>query len=200
MSAGDGASKRKGKKGRQHKNGGKLFQFDFSELMFPHHKLMLSSLALIGRGEGGKRGRAATGTALDILIVGLGGGALPMFIKKHLPMVSNPHSFKKSSMKLMCNYYYVQVYQDVVDLDGSMIQVAIDWFGLEADRIITGGGEKIPVQRERGKLNVIEGDGVEYIMSLSDRKQSKTYITTSTNPLPLSLFFNSSCPVSCHNP
>uniref|UniRef100_A0A1X7V9F0 Methyltransferase domain-containing protein n=1 Tax=Amphimedon queenslandica TaxID=400682 RepID=A0A1X7V9F0_AMPQE len=147
----DGASKRKGKKGRQHKNGGKLF--DFSELMFPYHKLMLSSLALIGGEEGGKRGRNPTGAALDILIVGLGGGALPMFIKKHIPMVC----------------------QDVVDLDGSMIQVAIDWFGLEADQIVTGGeGEKILVHRDRGKLNVIQGDGVEHIMSLSDRKQANT--------------------------
>lgn len=70
-----------------------------------------------------------------------------------------------------------------------MIQVAIDWFGLEADEIITGVGvgEKITVHRDRGKLNVIQGDGVEHIMSLSDRKQSKLYITTSTNPLPLSL-------------
>lgn len=63
---------------------------------------MLSSLALIEGEEGGKRGRNPTGTALDILIVGLGGGALPMYIKKHLPMVRN---FKKR----VCNYskYYV---------------------------------------------------------------------------------------------
>lgn len=52
--------------------------------MFPHHKVMLSSLALIG---GGKEWSNLAGT-ISILIVGLGGGALPMFIKKYLPMVS----------------------------------------------------------------------------------------------------------------
>lgn len=46
---------------------------------------MLSSLALIG---GGKKWSDLAGT-ISILIVGLGGGALPMFIKKYLPMVSS---------------------------------------------------------------------------------------------------------------
>lgn len=81
----DSNSKRKGKS-RQRKDGGggKQLQFDFSELIFPHHKAMLSSLALIG---GGKKWSDPAGT-ISILIVGLGGGALPMFIKKYLPMVS----------------------------------------------------------------------------------------------------------------
>ena len=46
---------------------------------------MLSSLALIG---GGKEWSDPAGT-INMLIVGLGGGALPMFIKKYLPMVSS---------------------------------------------------------------------------------------------------------------
>ena len=67
-----------------------------------------------------------------------------------------------------------------MDLDGSMIQVAADWFGLEADSIVSKGGGggsdngSIPVTRERGRLCVIEGDGVEYIMSLAERQQGRT--------------------------
>ena len=67
-----------------------------------------------------------------------------------------------------------------MDLDGSMIQVAADWFGLEADSIVSkeggGGGSdngSIPVTRERGRLCVIEGDGVEYIMSLAEKQQGR---------------------------
>lgn len=60
---------------------GPKLEFDHSSLAFLHHKVTIASLALIDDV------RWKSGDVINILIVGLGGGALPMFLKKCLLQV-----------------------------------------------------------------------------------------------------------------
>lgn len=53
-------------------------QFSYHELVLTHHKVMLASLGLLDRRKDG---------LINVLIVGLGGGALSMFTKTQIPMV-----------------------------------------------------------------------------------------------------------------
>ena len=88
--------------------------FDYAHLTFGHHQAIIASLALLpclqkhyvgsssppsgrpeqsGKEKGGpckgKFGETGSeGHRMDLLVIGLGGGALPMFVNKYIPNVS----------------------------------------------------------------------------------------------------------------
>lgn len=74
---------------------------DKSYLCCEHHKAMVAGLALLGNPE------LLLETPLALLVVGLGGGSLPLFVHDHFP---------KSCV-------------DAVEIDPSVLEVATQWFG-----------------------------------------------------------------------
>nr|KAF6396603.1 eEF1A lysine and N-terminal methyltransferase [Rousettus aegyptiacus] len=74
---------------------------DKSYLCCEHHKAMIAGLALLRNPE------MLLETPLALLVVGLGGGSLPLFVHDHFP---------KSCI-------------DAVEIDPSMLEVATQWFG-----------------------------------------------------------------------
>ncbi|XP_008493072.2 eEF1A lysine and N-terminal methyltransferase [Calypte anna] len=74
---------------------------DKSYLCCEHHKAMVAGLCLLGNPE------ALPGTPLEVLVVGLGGGSLPLFVHE----------------------YFSQAHVAVVEIDPSMLEVATRWFG-----------------------------------------------------------------------
>ncbi|XP_077757798.1 eEF1A lysine and N-terminal methyltransferase isoform X4 [Canis aureus] len=74
---------------------------DKSYLCCEHHKAMIAGLALLRNPE------LLLETPLAMLVVGLGGGSLPLFVHDHFP---------KSCI-------------DAVEIDPSMLDVATQWFG-----------------------------------------------------------------------
>ncbi|XP_023410015.1 eEF1A lysine and N-terminal methyltransferase isoform X3 [Loxodonta africana] len=81
---------------------------DKSYLCCEHHKAMIAGLALLRNSE------LLLETPLALLVVGLGGGSLPLFVHDHFP---------KSCV-------------DAVEIDPSMLEVATQWFGFsQSDRM-----------------------------------------------------------------
>lgn len=81
---------------------------DKSYLCCEHHKAMIAGLALL------KNPERLLETPLALLVVGLGGGSLPLFIHDHFP---------KSCIH-------------AVEIDPSMLEVATQWFGFsQSDRM-----------------------------------------------------------------
>ncbi|XP_012513220.1 PREDICTED: methyltransferase-like protein 13 isoform X2 [Propithecus coquereli] len=81
---------------------------DKSYLCCEHHKAMIAGLALLRNPE------LLLETPLALLVVGLGGGSLPLFVHDHFP---------KSCV-------------DAVEIDPSMLEVATQWFGFsQSDRM-----------------------------------------------------------------
>uniref|UniRef100_A0ABI7WD78 eEF1A lysine and N-terminal methyltransferase n=1 Tax=Felis catus TaxID=9685 RepID=A0ABI7WD78_FELCA len=81
---------------------------DKSYLCCEHHKAMIAGLALLRSPE------LLLETPLALLVVGLGGGSLPLFVHDHFP---------KSCI-------------DAVEIDPSMLEVATQWFGFsQSDRM-----------------------------------------------------------------
>ncbi|KAM5239016.1 eEF1A lysine and N-terminal methyltransferase isoform 1-T1 [Ctenodactylus gundi] len=81
---------------------------DKSYLCCEHHKAMIAGLALLRNPE------QLLETPLALLVVGLGGGSLPLFVHDHFP---------KSRV-------------DAVEIDPSMLEVATQWFGFsQSDRM-----------------------------------------------------------------
>ncbi|XP_043820370.1 eEF1A lysine and N-terminal methyltransferase [Dromiciops gliroides] len=81
---------------------------DKSFLCCEHHKAMIAGLALL------KNPETLPEAALSLLVVGLGGGSLPLFIHDH---------FLKSHI-------------DAVEIDPSVLEVATRWFGFtQSDRM-----------------------------------------------------------------
>ncbi|XP_065530030.1 eEF1A lysine and N-terminal methyltransferase isoform X2 [Lathamus discolor] len=74
---------------------------DKSYLCCEHHKAMVAGLCLLGGPE------PLSGALLAVLVVGLGGGSLPLFIHD----------------------YFSQARVAVVEIDPSMLEVATRWFG-----------------------------------------------------------------------
>lgn len=81
---------------------------------------------------------------LRVLLIGLGGGNLPVFLHTH----------------------FKQIHLDVVELDGAMLQVATEWFGLQLDerlKVFVDDGikfieEKSKESLEEGKYDIIMFD------------------------------------------
>ncbi|XP_028817963.1 eEF1A lysine and N-terminal methyltransferase isoform X1 [Denticeps clupeoides] len=81
-----------------------------------HHEVMVSGLALLGLGADSKEE-----APLSVLLVGLGGGALPQFVHDFIPAA--------------------QV--EVVELDPAVLEVAQKWFGFRPDdrlKVLLGDG------------------------------------------------------------
>ena len=84
---------------------------DPSHLCFTHHRAMLGSLCLtpaIVCSRGSDRGGGGRGVRGRVLIIGLGGGALPTFIQRYLPQV-RPFLWRVnvSVPNLLCEVYAI---------------------------------------------------------------------------------------------
>lgn len=81
---------------------------DKSYLCCEHHKAMVAGLCLLGSSD------PLPGTPIAVLVVGLGGGSLPLFVHDYFP----------------------QAHVAVVEIDPSMLEVATRWFGFsQGDRM-----------------------------------------------------------------
>ncbi|KFP74892.1 Methyltransferase-like 13, partial [Apaloderma vittatum] len=81
---------------------------DKSYLCCEHHKAMVAGLCLLGSPD------CLPGTTLTVLVVGLGGGSLPLFVHD----------------------YFSQARVTVAEIDPSMLEVATRWFGFsQGDRL-----------------------------------------------------------------
>ncbi|XP_075567158.1 eEF1A lysine and N-terminal methyltransferase isoform X2 [Pelecanus crispus] len=81
---------------------------DKSYLCCEHHKAMVAGLCLLGGPD------PLPGAVLAVLVVGLGGGSLPLFVHD----------------------YFSQAHIAVVEIDPSMLEVATRWFGFsQGDRM-----------------------------------------------------------------
>nr|XP_006128863.2 methyltransferase-like protein 13 [Pelodiscus sinensis] len=79
-----------------------------SYLCCEHHKAMVAGLALLGSPE------LLPGARLSVLVIGLGGGSLPLFIHD----------------------YFCQACVEAVEIDHAMLEVATRWFGFsQGDRL-----------------------------------------------------------------
>ncbi|KAI8512371.1 Methyltransferase-like protein 13 [Branchiostoma belcheri] len=92
-------------KKRGRRRAGKKLVVDCGYLACQHHRVMVAGLGCL------PNVRQLLDTRLDVVLVGLGGGGLPLFLHKH---------FSKIQM-------------DVVELDQSILQVAEGWFGFQQD-------------------------------------------------------------------
>ncbi|KAL6107488.1 mettl13 [Pungitius sinensis] len=100
---------------------------DSGFLCCAHHEVMVAGLAMLGVGT-----PEAKGAPLSVLLVGLGGGGLPQFLRDFVPEVT----------------------VEVVELDPVVLQVAKDWFGFRPDQRLTvtlgDGLERICALEEEG--------------------------------------------------
>ncbi|NXD70144.1 MET13 protein, partial [Eolophus roseicapillus] len=99
---------------------------DKSYLCCEHHKAMVAGLCLLG-------GPDPLSALLAVLVVGLGGGSLPLFIHD----------------------YFSQARVAVVEIDPSMLEVAIRWFGFS--------------QGDRMQVHI--SDGLDYVAKLAAEAQ-----------------------------
>ncbi|XP_077963911.1 eEF1A lysine and N-terminal methyltransferase [Gasterosteus aculeatus] len=116
---------------------------DSGFLCCAHHEVMVAGLAMLGVGT-----PEAKGVPLSVLLVGLGGGGLPQFLRDFVPEVT----------------------VEVVELDPVVLQVAKDWFGFRPDERLTvtlGDGLK--------RICALEGEGAhlfDVVMFDVDNKDS----------------------------
>ncbi|XP_036377844.1 eEF1A lysine and N-terminal methyltransferase [Megalops cyprinoides] len=71
-----------------------------------HHRVMVAGLSLLGVGSADSKGQP-----VSVLLVGLGGGGLPQFVRDFVPAAS----------------------VEVVELDPTILEVAQTWFGFHVD-------------------------------------------------------------------
>ncbi|XP_023235976.1 methyltransferase-like protein 13 [Centruroides sculpturatus] len=88
------------KKNKKTKKGKVTKNIDFNYLSCQHHIYMFSGLSFLS---------SQITEKIRVLMVGLGGGLLPMFMTSHIK----------------------QIYIDVVELDEEILKIAVEWFGLE---------------------------------------------------------------------
>ncbi|XP_036066913.1 eEF1A lysine and N-terminal methyltransferase isoform X1 [Oryzias melastigma] len=102
---------------------------DSGFLCCAHHQVMVAALALLQEGM-----QHGTDASVSVLLVGLGGGGLPQFLRDFLPGVS----------------------VEVVELDPVMLEVAKEWFGFRPDSRLTvtvgDGLEHICALEKGGRL------------------------------------------------
>ncbi|XP_030063228.1 eEF1A lysine and N-terminal methyltransferase isoform X1 [Microcaecilia unicolor] len=99
---------------------------DKSYLCCEHHKAMIAGLSLL------RSPQLVPACKITVLVVGLGGGSLPLFIHDYLP----------------------QSYLHTVEIDSCMVEVARQWFGFTPDErmevYIADGLEYISQHAEKG--------------------------------------------------
>ncbi|XP_042371183.1 eEF1A lysine and N-terminal methyltransferase-like [Plectropomus leopardus] len=103
---------------------------DSGFLCCAHHEVMVAGLTMLGVGTPQNKG-----VAVSVLLVGLGGGGLPQFLRDFVPNVT----------------------VEVVELDPAVLQVAKEWFGFRPDDRLTvtigDGLERIcALEKEGGHL------------------------------------------------
>lgn len=102
---------------------------DSGFLCCEHHKLMVSGLSMLGVDTPQKKG-----DLISVLLVGLGGGGLPQFLRDFVPGVS----------------------VEVVELDPAVLDVAKQWFGFRPDDHLTvtigDGLERIVAYEKEGRV------------------------------------------------
>lgn len=102
---------------------------DTGFLCCEHHKLMVSGLSMLRINTQQKNDDPAS-----VLLVGLGGGGLPQFLRDFVPDVT----------------------VEVVELDPSVLEVAKEWFGFRPDERLTvtigDGLERIVAYEKEGRL------------------------------------------------
>ncbi|XP_018589744.1 eEF1A lysine and N-terminal methyltransferase-like isoform X2 [Scleropages formosus] len=89
---------------------------DKTFLCCAHHQVMVAGLSLLRMGFG-----ESNGAPVSVLLVGLGGGGLPQFLRDFVPGAS----------------------VEVVELDPAMLEVAQQWFGFRVDdrlKVVLGDG------------------------------------------------------------
>lgn len=100
---------------------------DSGFLCCTHHEVMVAGLAMLGVGAPQNKD-----TPLSVLLIGLGGGGLPQFLRDFVPDVS----------------------VEVVELDPVVLEVAKEWFGFRPDdrlMVTLGDGlERIAALQEEG--------------------------------------------------
>lgn len=147
----DTAAKKK-KRGSRKKRGGKKSRrkeqskltpvFDHSTLSFDIHRAMIASLALLPdihmSVQSSSTGAASTSTR--VLVIGLGGGVLPMFLHRQWPQWSRV---------------------DAVEIDSVVVDVARTVFGFSPS--------KASSKSQSGTLAVHVCDGVKYVDVVSKR-------------------------------
>ncbi|KAJ8376359.1 hypothetical protein SKAU_G00069390 [Synaphobranchus kaupii] len=79
---------------------------DWGFLCCAHHEVMVAGLSLLGIGTAENKG-----VPVSVLLVGLGGGGLPQFVRNFVPAAS----------------------VEVVELDPTILEVAQNWFGFHTD-------------------------------------------------------------------
>ncbi|XP_030627443.1 eEF1A lysine and N-terminal methyltransferase isoform X2 [Chanos chanos] len=99
-----------------------------------HHKVMVAGFAMLGN-------PCLTELPVSVLVVGLGGGSLPQFVRDFVP--------------------HVQV--EVVELDPEVLEVAQTWFGFETDdrlKVTLGDGLQ--------HISTLESEGDSYDVIIFD--------------------------------
>ena len=114
---------KQGKSNKKKKNAKKTksLNVDLSYLACQHHQAIIASFALVEK---------IGSDDVQLLLIGLGGGSLPMFIYTHFP----------------------RIYTTVVELDPDIVDVAKNWFGFQENermKLIVGDG--LDVLRETSK-------------------------------------------------
>lgn len=107
----------------------KSLKVDLSYLACKHHQAIIAGLALLDKIQCDD---------VQLLLIGLGGGSLPMFIHNHFP----------------------RVYTTVVELDPDIVDVAKNWFGFrESERMKLIVGDGLDVLKETSeKYHVVVFD------------------------------------------
>lgn len=94
---------------------------DLSYLACQHHQAIVAGFALLEKNQSDD---------VQLLLIGLGGGSLPMFIYTHFP----------------------RIYTTVVELDPDIVDVAKNWFGFqESERMTLTVGDGLEVLKENSK-------------------------------------------------
>ncbi|KAG9350940.1 hypothetical protein JZ751_024829 [Albula glossodonta] len=93
-----------------------------------HHGVMVAGLSLLGVGTAESKGRP-----VSVLLVGLGGGGLPQFVRDFVPTAT----------------------VEVVELDPTILEVAQSWFGFHTDNRL-----KVTLGDGLEHINKLESQGV----------------------------------------
>ncbi|XP_028398377.1 eEF1A lysine and N-terminal methyltransferase-like [Dendronephthya gigantea] len=99
----------------------KMLNVDLSHLACQHHQAIVAGFALLEKVQNSE---------VQVLLIGLGGGSLPMFIYTHFP----------------------HIYATVVELDPDIVDVARNWFGFqESERMKLIVADGLAVLKESSK-------------------------------------------------
>ncbi|NXX78715.1 MET13 protein, partial [Urocolius indicus] len=117
---------------------------DKSYLCCQHHKAMVAGLCLLGGPD------PLPGTPLAVLVVGLGGGSLPLFIHD----------------------YFWPAHVDVVEIDPSVLEVATRWFGFcQGERLrvhVCDGLDHVAKLAAEGTIPLAQYDAIMFDVDSKD--------------------------------